>query len=125
MNKGKICISVFAGTADELRQKIKLAEDLADVVEIRFDCLRKEELDKADFPCKNNYLFTFRPAEQGGKRELTLKEREKFWNSGNDFCGGDFEEDVVENHLGWLYDPVICSHHDFKGVPDDLFEIYE
>jgi 3-dehydroquinate dehydratase/shikimate dehydrogenase len=127
MNDGKICVSVCAETADELIEQIKRAEDLADVIEIRFDCLKKEEFDKLDyrFPHGRNYIYTFRPKEQGGKRNLSMEEREEFWNSGSDFGGGDFEEDVVENHQYWLYDPVICSHHDFTGVPDNLFEIYE
>ncbi|MDQ3131536.1 MAG: type I 3-dehydroquinate dehydratase, partial [Acidobacteriota bacterium] len=120
MNNGKICVSICAETADELIEQIKRAEDLADVIEIRFDCLAEREFNLAleKIGCTENYIFTFRPKEQGGKRELSLKEREDFWNSGNDFCGGDFEEDVVENHLYWLYQPVICSYHDFNGVPD-------
>jgi 3-dehydroquinate dehydratase/shikimate dehydrogenase len=127
MNNGKICVSVCAETADELIEQIKRAEDLADVIEIRFDCLRKDVFEKSNYnlPYKENYIFTFRPKEQGGKRELSLREREIFWNSGDDFCGGDFEEDVVENHLSWLYKPVICSYHDFNRVPDNLNEIYE
>lgn len=127
MNNGKICVSVCAETADELIEQIKRAEDLADVIEIRFDCLNESEFENLNynFPHKDNYIFTFRPKEQGGKRELTLEEREEFWNSGNDFCGGDFEEDVVENHLYWLYGPVICSYHDFNRVPNNLFEIYD
>lgn len=125
MNKGKICISVCAETADELAQQIKRAEDLADFIEIRFDCLKKEEFEKLNFPYNENYIFTFRPKEQGGKRELSLEEREAFWNSGDDSGGGDFEEDVVENHLYWLYQPVICSYHNFTGVPDNLSQIYE
>ena len=125
MNDGKICVSVCAETADELTDQIKGAKDLADFIEIRFDCLEKEEFKKLDYPYNENYIFTLRPKEQGGKRELSLREREIFWNSGNDFCGGDFEEDVVENHLYWLYKPVICSYHDFNGVPDNLNQIYE
>ncbi|HQU85688.1 MAG TPA: shikimate dehydrogenase [Pyrinomonadaceae bacterium] len=45
MNNGKICVSVCAETADELIQQIKRAEDLADVIEIRFDSLSFSELD--------------------------------------------------------------------------------
>ncbi|HMS40706.1 MAG TPA: shikimate dehydrogenase [Pyrinomonadaceae bacterium] len=127
MNNGKICISICAETAEDLIAQIKRAEDLADVIEIRFDCLTKKEFDKLDyrFPYGENYIYTFRPKEQGGNRELSLEEREEFWNSGTDFGGGDFEEDVVENHLYWLYSPVICSYHDFKRIPENLFEIYE
>jgi 3-dehydroquinate dehydratase / shikimate dehydrogenase len=125
MNNGKICVSVCAKTADELIKQIKHAENLADVIEIRFDCLEKGEIEELNIPINENYIFTFRPKEQGGKRELTLREREIFWNEGNDYCGADFEEDVVENHFGWLYKPVICSYHDFNGTPNNLREIYE
>ncbi len=125
MNNGKICVSVCAETADEMLEQIKRAEDLADLIEIRFDCLQKEESKKLNHPYNENYIFTFRPKEQGGKRDLSLREREEFWNSGNDFCGADFEEDVVKNHFGQRFSPVICSYHDFEGVPDNLIQIYE
>src|SRR5215203_1303740 len=46
MNNGKICISVCAETADELIEQRKRADELADVIEIRFDCLQKDELAK-------------------------------------------------------------------------------
>ena len=75
MNNGKICVSICAETADELIEQIKRAEDLADVIEIRFDCLEENEAKKM----LNNlvslrqkigkpFLITFRPKEQGGKR---------------------------------------------------------
>ena len=139
MNTGKICVSVCAETADELIEQMSRAEGLADVTEIRFDCLSKSEFDILNWKesektfykileeksIKDELIFTFRPREQGGNRDLSLEEREEFWNSGQDSWGGDFEEDVVENHLQWLYGPVICSYHDFNGVPDNLDEIYE
>jgi 3-dehydroquinate dehydratase/shikimate dehydrogenase len=125
MPNGKICVSVCSETAKELGEQIKRARPLADFIELRFDCLEETEIEKAEFTPGDNYILTFRSKEQGGKRQISLKEREDFWNSGNDFGGGDFEEDVVENHLDWLYKPVICSYHDFNGVPDNLREIYE
>ena len=39
MNNGKICISICAETAEDLIAQIKRAEELADVIEIRFDYL--------------------------------------------------------------------------------------
>nr|MBA3786940.1 type I 3-dehydroquinate dehydratase [Acidobacteriota bacterium] len=84
MNNGKICVSICANTAAEFIKDIKRAEKSADVIELRFDCLRKNEiknaienLPKIDKP----YLATFRPKEQGGKRDLSLGERLKFWES--------------------------------------------
>lgn len=139
MNDGKICVSVCAQTTDELIAQIKRAEDLADVIEIRFDCLDESEFDILDAKesektfnkilgnkfFRDAIILTFRSREQGGKRNLTLEQREEFWNFAQDAWGGDFEEDVVENHLYWLYSPIICSYHDFNGVPENLFEIYE
>ncbi len=124
-NNGKICVSICAASADEFNRKIKSAKPLADLIELRIDCLQRSEIEKIDLEYNENYILTFRPKEQGGNRELSLDDREKFWNSGLDFCGADLEEDVVENHLGWLYSPVICSYHDFTGTPGDLMSIYE
>jgi 3-dehydroquinate dehydratase/shikimate dehydrogenase len=138
MNKGKICVSVCAETANEFIGKIELAAKIADVVELRFDCINADELDclnvkkldsvlsrifrtKIDKPL----LSTFRPKEQGGERQLSEQERLNFWNMGYDSCWADLEPDVFENSLYWLYGPRICSHHDFSGIPEDLSSIYE
>ena len=139
MNNGKICISVCAETAAELIEQIKRAEDLADVIEIRFDCLSESELNCFDLDKLNlvlNKIFneqqfkkplltTFRSKEQGGNRNLSNKERENFWNMGFDSCWADMEEDIVEDSFYWLFQPVICSHHDFNNVSDNLNLIYE
>lgn len=71
MNNGKICISVCAETADELIQQIKRAETLADVTEIRFDCLSETEFDStiqviSESECKKPFLATLRPKSSLG-----------------------------------------------------------
>src|SRR5688572_11768145 len=83
MNQGNICVSICGETADEVLAKLKSAEGLADVIEIRFDCLLPEQiepligkLDEAD----HDLLLTFRPAEQGGRRSLTRADRIAFWD---------------------------------------------
>lgn len=45
MNNGKICVSVCAETADELIKQITRAKEFADVIEIRFDNLTRNEFD--------------------------------------------------------------------------------
>ena len=131
MNNGKICVSVCAETAEEMLEQIKHAEDLADVIEIRFDCLAEVEIEKfytildrdwkiSDIPL----ISTFRPKEQGGKRELTWKERQDFWNSGNEIGWIDCEEDFVEDSFSWLWEERICSYHDFETTPENLSAIY-
>ncbi|MGI9056601.1 MAG: shikimate dehydrogenase [Pyrinomonadaceae bacterium] len=138
MNNGKICIPVCAETVGELVEQIKRAEDLADVIEIRFDCLSKNEFDVLDensmpsvykkiLDVKTNkiLLTTFRAKEQGGHRELAQEERDVFWNSGYEIGWADCEEDIIEDSWSWLWDKRICSFHDFNGFPNNLFEIYE
>lgn len=138
MNKGKICVSVCAATADQLFEQIKRAEDLADVIEIRFDCLKESEFNvlndksvsalyqKIPKISKDKvFLSTFRPKDQGGARELTPEERDYFWNGGYEIGWADCEEDYIENSFYWLWEERICSSHDFNGVPENLTEIYE
>ncbi len=131
MNNGKICVSVCAETADELIEQIRLAEDLADVIEIRFDCLKENEIEPAlnSLPIINNLLATFRAKEQGGKRSLTLQERLTFWqkiliHNKNENFYADFEADT-------LYFPnlvkakTILSSHFFNRVPSDLTDTFK
>ncbi|CAN5350127.1 shikimate dehydrogenase [soil metagenome] len=130
MNKGKICISVCAETVEDLITQIKRAEDLADVIEIRFDCLKEGEIDKlwinlSQF--RNQYdgkiLATFRPKNkgQGGNRELTSKDRIEFWNG----CvfefvdWADLEFDIGSTSYDFLYKAIIHSFHAFGVVPND------
>ena len=82
MNNGKICISICAKTTDELFEKIARAEALADVIELRFDCLNPDQVDPAieKLPTiEKTYLLTYRPSEQGGMRVLPLNARLMFW----------------------------------------------
>jgi len=138
VNNGKICVSVCAETADEIIAHIKQAESLADLIEVRFDCLPKHEFDREKPEESDQVLYklfkhhdevpwisTFRTKEQGGRRELSNVERENFWNSGFETEICDVEEDIVEDSWYWLWDKRICSYHDFSGTPPDVAVIFE
>lgn len=133
MNNGMICVPVTAATADGMIENIHRAAEFADVIELRIDSLVPGEIDplfvrlKREWPVpEKKFLITFRPAEQGGYRDITLQERREFWASGNDdLWGGDFEEDVVEETSVWPGENIICSYHDFDGVPDNIERVYE
>src|SRR5215213_1050196 len=140
MNNGKICVSVCAATADELIEQIRRAEDLADVIEIRFDCLNESEMERTRFApileqikqtrSKIPVLATYRPKEQGGKRELTQHERGNFFRYLNSFEIADFEDIEVDMAFLFEHDSLtrltpVHSFHDFAGVPDDLERIFE
>ncbi|MEO5860227.1 MAG: shikimate dehydrogenase [Pyrinomonadaceae bacterium] len=136
MNNGKICISLCAKTADDLFAKIAQAEPLADVIEIRFDCLNPDQIDHIveHLPLiEKTYLITYRPSEQGGLRVLPLNARLMFWKkvlaalADRDILV-DLESDI---NFPFRFDEtkVIRSAHFFNDPPRDLrpafFELAE
>jgi len=129
MNNGKICVSVCAATADELIANIERAEEFADVVEVRFDCLQGDEISDfklqiSNLRTKTPLLATFRSPEQGGQGEATIAERSEFWSTiGNRFWAADLEEDVFDS-VAFAAERLI-SRHDFEGVSDDLDAIFQ
>lgn len=133
MNNGMICVPVTGATADGMIENIRRAAEFADVIELRIDSLVPDEINPLFARLKREwslperkFLVTFRPEEQGGYRDITLQERQEFWASGNDdHWGGDFEEDVIDETSVWLGENIICSYHDFDGVPADIERVYE
>lgn len=135
MNNGKICISVCAGNADEFAVQVGQAALLADLVEIRLDCLNKSEFDGEDLQSSLSNIYssangtplitTFRPKEQGGNRIIDQKERDNFWRAGCDTAVADIEEDIDADIVAGSLHERICSHHDFSGVPDNIQEIFD
>lgn len=128
MNNGKICVPVFAEKADDLITDMKRAAQFADLVELRIDSLRFDEIDPffeklqgQSIVPDEQLLVTFRPKEQGGFRDLILQERKEFWCAGYDVgWGADLEEDVMDIGSIYLTENFIASHHDFVRVPDNL-----
>jgi 3-dehydroquinate dehydratase/shikimate dehydrogenase len=138
-NAAKICVPVCVSRAGELSQAITRAAEIADIIELRLDCLLETEFDsaksilssliaKAEAPI----ILTMRSGEQGGRNSLSLDQRLQFWSSIGSTDGNrlkDFELDLVEEYqrrrderVDW--NKVICSHHDFTGVPSDLERVY-
>ncbi len=128
MSNGKVCVSVCAETADEFIQSIRRAEEFADVIELRLDCLNREDVRSVieNLPqTEKTYLFTFRPLEQGGKRELAISEKLKFWEHVFWAHDSDFMIDIEFDHN--LLDAVnpekkkrIVSSHVFDGTVTQL-----
>lgn len=126
---------------DALEKAITAAAEVCDLVEVRLDCLDAAELEAGTssitkllerLACES--ILTFRPVEQGGRRELDDETRLSFW-SGAIFSESfyDVELDLAERFISaetssslpidWRR--TICSHHDFAGVPPHLDQIYE
>jgi 3-dehydroquinate dehydratase/shikimate dehydrogenase len=143
MEKGraKICVPVCVRRADELADNVKRAQEVADLVELRIDCVEPTEIDatlKEVASLQNTasvpFILTLRSAEQGGGRPIAAAERVEFWlhksqfgvpKSFPDFADVELElleSDYLRQQLSNMR--LICSHHDFVGVPGDLEDIY-
>jgi 3-dehydroquinate dehydratase/shikimate dehydrogenase len=132
MNNGKICASICAGAVDEAMRQIARAESVANLIELRVDCLR--EGDTVQFAAGVGsglpIVITYRPKSQGGHAPSELPDRLAFWNAlvahrnASEKLLLDFEYDLT----GIETPPdtrVIRSYHDFQGVPDNIDEIYD
>lgn len=145
-NTARVCVPVCESRALQLREAMIRAGEVADLIELRLDYLQGDELFKAlrNLPAlisasERPVIVTLRPVEQGGQREMDNLTRLIFWvehflygKPHVDFA--DIELDLAllfrqrekaegRKLLNW--ERVICSHHDFKGVPGDLWKIYE
>ncbi len=129
MNSGKICVSVCAESVDNFIRNIGLAEVYADVIELRLDCLDRADLRHTieNLPAiEKTYLFTLRSQGQGGKCDLNLGEKLKFWEHvlwARD--GTDLMIDIeADTKMLLAVDPEkvtrIISLHHFEPPPDDL-----
>jgi 3-dehydroquinate dehydratase/shikimate dehydrogenase len=143
VHPARICVSVCARHSSEMLAAIKRAAETADMIELRLDCLEENELDsvvrmlpghlaQAGIPM----ILTLRSKDQGGHTGFDLPTRRRFWASVAKIpenCFIDLELDLVEAlatgesddkpPMDWR--DVICSHHDFAGLPADLNKIYE
>jgi 3-dehydroquinate dehydratase / shikimate dehydrogenase len=128
-----ICVPVCVRRAEELPGAVDLAARVGDVVELRLDYLDEpgaampvvHELTRIAVPI----IVTMRAPEQGGAGSHTYEERRRFWSRAKDLPKVlfDMESDLVtqseEFSMNW--NRVICSHHDFAGVPPDIDHLYE
>jgi 3-dehydroquinate dehydratase/shikimate dehydrogenase len=146
-NQVRVCVPVCVRRAGELRAAAARAAEVADLVELRLDCLEEQQLEAALGQLgalrrehARPFVYTFRPEEQGGGRRLGLEERAAFWTSlfrdtrgalDEDADFADIELDLLESaHGPRLVEgagrvKIICSFHDFGGVPADLGRVYE
>ena len=140
-SRAKICVPICVQHASELAAAIRSGAEVADIVELRLDCLEDNELDAAikSLPGTINgavtpTILTMRPAEQGGQSSADYQTRQRLWSSLGQIPGSsllDLELDLVidfaasGSSAGLDWGRVICSQHDFAGTPVDLEEIYE
>src|SRR5262245_13846491 len=107
-----ICAPVTETHGAAFLASIQEAERIADAIELRFDYLPAESLSQLINELSSRVarigkplIFTFRPREQGGKRDLSLQDRRDFWRGlppeiGASIAYADFEFDLVESYAG-------------------------
>jgi 3-dehydroquinate dehydratase / shikimate dehydrogenase len=130
----RICVPLCAKTFAELERLSSESVAIADLIELRLDCLDEEQLAvaqqcviqlAAQLPVP--LIITLRPAEQGGQREIPFARRREYWDKLRKPTTSwfDIEKDLCESSFDMDWSRVICSHHDFSGVPKNLDDIYD
>lgn len=140
MQDNLICIPITETDNEKFLAAIREAELVSNAIELRLDYLPAQDLAAVLKQLRRSIgqigkpmIFTFRPVEQGGKRNLTLQERQNFWRMFpieiiEAMAFADFEIDLVESFasdspIPW--NKVICSWHSFEGTPENISEIYQ
>jgi 3-dehydroquinate dehydratase/shikimate dehydrogenase len=124
-----------------LPEAIAGAAAAGDLVELRADCLEVADpnagaLQNQLVAGERAFILTLRSPEQGGQSAHDYESRRRFWSSLKNLpanCFVDLELDLVEDFatgksaevLPVDWNRVICSHHDFSRVPDNLEQIFE
>ena len=134
-----ICVSICERSIDAIEQAMIKAGTIANVFELRLDCLDQSRphesfraLDDVLRKSPGHTIITYRPAQQGGKQALDTAARLKFWlfDCPASYSLLDIEFDLASDPTMFVtsqtidWSRVICSHHDFNGVPVDLDELY-
>jgi 3-dehydroquinate dehydratase/shikimate dehydrogenase len=135
----RICVPVCVQRTGDLPEAITRAAEVADVIELRLDYLLDGEFESVSREINSligaggiPFVLTLRSREQGGVASPNLNQRRQLWSrfAGPVDCLRDFELDLVQEYqrnsteqIDWS--KVICSYHDFVGVPSDLDQIYE
>lgn len=135
----RICTSICESSVAKIKLAAGRAAKSADLIELRLDCLDPSlgvealrEI-KALFPdIPVPVIVTYRPSEQGGRRDLSAKLRLLFWlfnRPAADFFDVEFDiataPSVFESDKHFDWSRVISSYHNFREVPADLTDIYE
>ena len=125
MNKGNICVSICATTAEEIATKVNAAEQYADLIEIRFDCISPDQMEIVlrGIASSVPLMATYRSIEQGGNSSASVKNRRAFWSTipENGYSTIDLEADIFSSVM--TDRKRILSFHDHNGVPADIHDI--
>lgn len=135
--RARICVPVCEASAALAKEACEHAAQLGDIVELRLDYLDDvsdveiSKLVTVTSQLNRPVILTLRSSEEGGHRTIDTKLRVQFWKEGSKLFKHelfDIELDLLRaesNSLAGLdWRRVICSHHNFAGVPTNLSEVY-
>jgi 3-dehydroquinate dehydratase/shikimate dehydrogenase len=128
-----ICVPVCVQRLEELAGAIDVAAREGDLIEVRADYLSAPQ---AALPVVRNLadelqsrvILTMRTPEQGGELPHSNDVRRAFWTRARELRNVlfDVELDLLQdNDPPFDLGRVICSHHDFTRVPENLDVIYQ
>jgi len=134
----KVCVPICVGNISEIPDAMNAAAEVADIIELRADCLPAidSEILQTARDAPKPLILTLRSPEEGGLTANDFAARQRFWMSATNLPTAsliDLELDMVDEFSGGEsagklpidWQRVICSHHDFEGVPDNLQQIFE
>ena len=134
----RVCTPLCAPTLELIRTSARHVRG-ADFVELRLDCLAPDQLQQFSTlgpelirELSTLTIVTLRDPDQGGHHPYTRDQRREFWRTQLQQTDSwfDIEYDLVkefaaDESLSINWSGVICSHHDFKGTPDNLRDVFE
>lgn len=130
----KICVSIIARDTEDAIQKIKAAERMADLLELRLDSMQAFALDRIIAYSRVPVLVTYRDPEEGGfKKEVKDEERvhtlKEAVDLGADYVDLEFETDEKLKKELFVFKnkkktQIIISKHFFNPVTEDMLYEY-
>jgi 3-dehydroquinate dehydratase/shikimate dehydrogenase len=134
----RICVPVCVRDIAEMREAVERACEVAEVIELRLDCLEDREastlwseIGRLAEGSEQTVILTMRPQHEGGNAQLTVEERVSFWSLAGKLPPNvlvDLELDIVESlmaHEVFVAAQVICSHHDFASGTARVDDVYQ
>jgi 3-dehydroquinate dehydratase/shikimate dehydrogenase len=121
-----ICVPLTGPDTEATLAAFKKAAEVADLVELRLDCMKEYDLQRllTDRPCP--VIVTNRPVREGGhyggdeeKRVMPLREAVRL---GADYV--DIEHDSTHLIRDRRKTKLIVSYHNFQETPGDLIQTY-
>jgi 3-dehydroquinate dehydratase / shikimate dehydrogenase len=119
-----LCVTVAAGTIDELRRQRDEAAGVADLVELRLDALRAPQVAGAIAGRRGPVLVTCRPRWEGGAFEGAEEERLRLLTEAFRLGAEYVDVEWRAEHTGLVSQRggrgIVLSTHDFESMPGDL-----